>query len=65
MALILLPTMAGHKTERYYLGHAKEQLMQYRWTAHGFERMIYSMIDKGFFCFSTFGLIANPTSLLC
>ena len=46
MALILLPTMAGHKTERYYLGHAKEQLMQHRWTAHGFERMIYSMIDK-------------------
>ena len=49
MALILLPTMAGHKTERYYLGHAKEQLTQYRWTAHGFERMIYSMIDKSFF----------------
>ena len=24
------PTMAEHKTERYYLGHAKEQLMQYR-----------------------------------
>ena len=22
--------MARHKTERYYLGHAKEQLMQYR-----------------------------------
>ena len=41
--------MAGHKTERYYLGHAKEQLTQYRWTAHGFERMIYIMIDKSFF----------------